>query len=70
MLSDLAMRSKAHWGYSQEFMKSCEDELTFAPDQIGNDRFDFVVVEKDGKILGFYVLKRLFNAKFEVENFW
>jgi hypothetical protein len=27
-LSALAMRSKAHWGYSAAFMQACRDELT------------------------------------------
>jgi len=27
-LSDLAMRSKAHWGYSKDFMAACQKELS------------------------------------------
>ena len=33
-LSALALRSKAHWGYSKEFLKSCENELTYDPVQL------------------------------------
>ena len=29
-LSDLAFRSKAHWGYSPEFMEACREELRVA----------------------------------------
>ncbi len=29
VLSDLAFRSKAHWGYDVAFMEQCRDELTF-----------------------------------------
>lgn len=28
ILSDLALRSKAHWGYDAEFIEACRDELT------------------------------------------
>jgi hypothetical protein len=31
VLTALARRSKAHWGYSEEFMRSCENELTYLP---------------------------------------
>lgn len=34
MLTELAMRSKAHWGYDAAFMKACEAELTITPERI------------------------------------
>jgi GNAT superfamily N-acetyltransferase len=33
-LSDLALRSKAHWGYDAAFMQACRAELTVQPDAI------------------------------------
>jgi hypothetical protein len=27
-LTELALRSKAHWGYDEAFMASCREELT------------------------------------------
>ena len=27
-LTDIAFRSKAYWGYSEEFMEACREELT------------------------------------------
>lgn len=33
-LTDLVLRSKAHWGYSKEFMDACRDELTIHPDDV------------------------------------
>jgi len=33
-LSQLAMRSKAHWGYDEAFLEACRDELTITPAMI------------------------------------
>jgi GNAT superfamily N-acetyltransferase len=33
-LSELALRSKAHWGYDAAFMAACRAELTVQPDAI------------------------------------
>lgn len=66
-LSSLALRSKSHWGYSEDFIKSCVEELTFSPDQLQNDDFNFVVAESGHTIVGFYATKRLSAAEFELE---
>ncbi len=31
IISELAMRSKAHWGYSPEFVEACRAELSHTP---------------------------------------
>lgn len=36
-LSALALRSKAVWGYSPEFMARCREELTLTPKQVAED---------------------------------
>jgi len=51
-LSELALRSKGHWGYSPEFLEACRAELTVRPDQLP----DVVVAEVDGAIAGFRLL--------------
>ncbi|MEO8541066.1 MAG: GNAT family N-acetyltransferase, partial [bacterium] len=51
-LSDLAMRSKAHWGYDAAFMEACRDELTVRPEDI--DARCVTVLERDAKVVGFY----------------
>ena len=51
-LSDLALRSKGHWGYSAEFLEACRAELTIRPAQIP----DVVVAEVDGVVAGFRLL--------------
>ncbi|MBW6437019.1 GNAT family N-acetyltransferase [Actinoplanes hulinensis] len=53
-LSELALRSKAHWGYDELFLKACRDELTLLPEDVSSRRTS--VVEIDGRIAGFYTL--------------
>ncbi|MEU4236164.1 hypothetical protein [Actinoplanes sp. NPDC026619] len=33
-LSELARRSKAHWGYDEGFLDACRADLTLSPDDI------------------------------------
>jgi GNAT superfamily N-acetyltransferase len=54
-LSALALRSKAHWGYDDEFLEASRAELTVTPDEI--DALRIVVSERDGgELAGFYGL--------------
>ncbi|MEJ7648809.1 MAG: GNAT family N-acetyltransferase [Nakamurella sp.] len=53
-ISDLAMRSKAHWGYDDDFLNACRTELTIAPDWCDGVRL--IVAESAGVIIGFYRL--------------
>jgi GNAT superfamily N-acetyltransferase len=64
-LSDLACRSKAHWGYDDAFMAACRDELTWAPEQL--DAGGFWVLEDDGGIRGFYGLVKVSPDTLELE---
>lgn len=66
-LSGLALRSKAHWGYSQEFIAACRAELTYAPERMCEPGTSFVVAEVAGTIVGFYALARLSPAEAELE---
>jgi GNAT superfamily N-acetyltransferase len=52
-LSELALRSKAHWGYDEAFLESCREELRVTPEQIA--RGDVTVAE-DGAIVGLSVV--------------
>lgn len=51
-LSELALRSKGHWGYPAEFLEACRAELTIHPGQVP----DVVVAEVDGVVAGFRLL--------------
>ena len=59
ILSSLAFRSKAHWGYSIEFMAACKSELTYTTAIIEAPQFHFHVCEIDNQIAGFYALEIL-----------
>jgi GNAT superfamily N-acetyltransferase len=53
-LTELTMRSKAHWGYDEEFMRAVRTELTMSRDTIAEQ--EVFVVEERGAIGGFYAL--------------
>jgi len=53
-LSDLALRSKAHWGYDAGFLAACRVELTLDPADV--QRLRVTVAEESGDIVGFYAL--------------
>ena len=54
ILSALALRSKAHWGYDADFLAACRDDLTLSADDIANS----TVFVCDGVVapLGYYRL--------------
>lgn len=53
-LSALALRSKRHWGYDDEFLSIVRSELTVTSEQTHTHRV--MVAEGDGRVLGFYGL--------------
>ena len=61
------MGSKAHWGYSPEFMESCREELKVSSNKISSPRYFYTVAEKHRRVIGFCALERLSASKFELE---
>ena len=57
-ITSLAFRSKAHWGYSLEFMAACKDELTYTGKMIDAPQFHFYVGETNDRMVGFYACRR------------
>lgn len=53
-ISELALRSKAHWGYDDGFLAACRAELTVHPEQC--DGVHVVVAVRGAALLGFYGL--------------
>ena len=53
-LSELAIRSKGHWGYDDTFLESCRAELTIDPTLV--EKLRVVVVERERTPIGFYSL--------------
>jgi len=56
-LTALALRSKAHWGYSEEFLAACHEELTLTSAQIAAPRFFCHVCLSDERPIAFYSLE-------------
>ena len=54
VLTELAMESKAYWGYSDEFMHNCREELSIRKNKIINPLFHYQVAEEYNQILGFW----------------
>ncbi|PYZ97010.1 GNAT family N-acetyltransferase [Alteribacter lacisalsi] len=51
-LSSLAYKSKAYWGYSEEFLDKCKEDPTVTEEDIEEN--PVFVVESDGSIVAFY----------------
>ena len=51
MLTELCLRSKALWGYDNEFMQACRDELTLTASMMRSSSC-FKVAEIDGTVIG------------------
>lgn len=54
-LTDLALRSKAMWGYDAAFMERCRPALTVTGEYLA--RNPVYVAEVDGRVAGFYALR-------------
>ena len=66
-ISELALRSKAYWGYSDEFMRACVDELSYSSADILNTSNVFTVCESGNKPVGFYQLCVVLPGVIELE---
>ena len=54
-LSDLAVESKRHWGYDDNFIELCRTELTATADDI-NSGLVFVTEDDSDSVVGFFLL--------------
>lgn len=66
-LTELAMRSKASWGYDAAFMAACREELTFTPEKMA--AWTVWVAELDGRLAGMAALS-LDGDVAELEDFF
>ena len=66
VLTELAMRAKASWGYDDAFMAACRDELTLTPERMA--AWQVWVAEVEGEIAGMVALNLADGA--EVEDFF
>ena len=67
LLSALALRSKAHWGYPGEFLESCRNELTVDGSRIGSEDYWCFVAVASNSILGFYAIEDLSDGVYELD---
>ncbi len=66
LLSELAMRSKAHWGYSAAFMEACRAELELSPQQINDGKFTAELACNGEHVTGFFAVEQLSREEFEL----
>jgi GNAT superfamily N-acetyltransferase len=55
-LTEIAMRSKAHWGYSAEFMLNVRADLEVRPEKF-MPGFHVYALETENEMIGFYSLR-------------
>lgn len=68
VLSAVALKSKAHWGYDAAFMANCREEISISPEEIG--RLTVVVAQVGSEIAGFYSLEPDGAGGGELHNFF
>ncbi len=66
-LSDLALRSKAIWGYSKDFIIACKPHIKVDREYI--EAWPVKVLDKQDEIIGFYSLK-IINGENRLDNLW
>lgn len=66
-LSALALRSKAHWGYSQAFMDQCKEELRVSALDIEKSSVDYTIGEIEGAIVGYMGVAQLAKNAYELD---
>lgn len=66
-LTRLALSSKAYWGYSEEFMAACREELTIKAGDIVSPVFHYRLAVKDTEIVGFYAIEWAETSAAELE---
>ena len=66
VLGELAVRSKAHWGYSRDFLRACRDKLQVPSTQI--NRGWVTVAKVDGDIAGFAGIAALNEARCDLTH--
>ena len=69
LLSEIALRSKGYWGYDDQFLEDCRNELTVDPDLL--DRAFVRTRQLDGHTVGFYALVAGGEeGELQLEHFW
>lgn len=67
LLTRIALRSKAHWGYSRDFLDACRAELTVDASRVGTNNYQCFAAFDSDSILGFYTLAYVSAGTYELE---
>jgi len=67
LLSELALRSKAHWGYSSEFLEAVRAELSYDEKQLRSEHMRVFVLEHAKRVVGFYALAHQSGTAIELD---
>lgn len=63
-ISELAFRSKAYWGYPDEFMEACREDLRYSSNELAKN--DYFVLCNGDTLLGFYGLAVASDTSYEL----
>jgi len=66
-LSELALASKAQWGYAPELARRWRRELTYTEEQLSDPRYCFRIAEQAGELSGFIALRQVSAQEQELE---
>jgi GNAT superfamily N-acetyltransferase len=66
LLTGIAYRAKAYWGYSDEFMAAARADLTITETQLATQVI--FVLEQDGEVRGFYKLREIAPDRVELTD--
>jgi GNAT superfamily N-acetyltransferase len=64
-ISELALRSKGHWGHDPEFLETCREDLALSPQEIIDT--PVYVLEGDDGVAGFYRLLPVAEGRVELD---
>jgi ribosomal protein S18 acetylase RimI-like enzyme len=66
LLTELALRAKAYWGYNAEFMEAARADLAVTTTQLATQ--STFVLERNGDIAGFYKLREVTSSLVELTD--
>ena len=67
MISELCMRSKAYWEYSDGFLQACRDELSLTRQYIESSESRCMVAVLGSELVGYYAIEKRGEEEYELE---
>lgn len=66
-LTKIAMLAKGYWGYSEAFMRDCEDELRVTKTKLCAAEFAYVMAKQNTRTIGYYALQHISEGILELD---